>query len=359
MPLKVVMVGAGFVAPYHAAGWRTCDDVRLAGAVVPNPAAWPERLDELGVPGYSTLQEALDTVAPDVVDICSPAATHEAYAHECIAAGRPFMCQKPLATTFEAAAGIVNAASEAGVRGMVHENFRFRSWFRTLKRVLDEDAVGTPFYARSAQRMAGTVTTADHPGTPWSLARQPFFRNASRLLLIESVIHQVDVARYLFGEPRRIFARTRRVSPMVRGEDSVLATLCFDTLDAVIERSYASKGYPPPRAGEGESLVVEGDLGSAFVQTDGTVRVVRDSPGGREETLPACDRKEAYAASYAACIRHFVDALREDRPFETALEDNLETLRAVFAAYASASSGEAIDLATFPPDFQQDSSTDP
>lgn len=350
-PLTVLLVGAGFVAPFHLAGWRACANVRVVAAVVCDPVAEAPRLRELGIErAYRDLVQAIDAERPDVVDICSPPDTHAAHVRTCIEAGLPFMCQKPLATDFDTARSLVDAATGAGLRAMVHENFRYRRWNRAMKAILDSGRLGEIFHARSAQRMAGTVRTAEHPRRPWSLARQPFFASVPRLLLLESVIHQFDVARFWFGTPGRLFARCRRVSDAVRGEDCAMVMLCHDRLDMLVERSYASKGYPPPASGNGESVVVEGSEGSAFISPLGEVRTVIDGPAGRREEHVPVNGRDAYAASYADCIAHFVDALRNDRDFESDLADNLQSLRLVFAAYRSAESGEAVDLTVTHPE---------
>lgn len=346
-PIRVAMVGTGFVAPYHTAGWRQAG-AEVVCAVTRNPAGAATRLAQLRIPaGYATLEEAIERARPDVIDICSPPERHRADCETAAAAGLPFMCQKPLAPSMEAAQAIARAADAAGVRAMVHENFRFRPWNRALRAELDAGSIGTPFFARLWERKAGTVTTADHPKTPWSIARQPQHAKARPFLILESVIHQIDVARYLFGEPRLVFARARRVSPHVVAEDCALLTLTFDAMDVSIERSYASKGYPPAESGGGEQIVAEGSEGTIFLAGDGSLRVVRDGPGGREEHTPFVDTRDAYARSYADCIGHFVAGLRSGAAFETALNDNLKTLAAVFAAYRSSETGAAVDISTF------------
>jgi predicted dehydrogenase len=45
------------------------------------------------------------------------------------------------------------------------------------------------------------------------------------------------------------------------------------------------------------------------------------------------DFKAAYQACFDRAIAHFTDCLRTGAPFETAPEDNLETLRLVEDAY--------------------------
>ena len=59
-----------------------------------------------------------------------------------------------------------------------------------------------------------------------------------------------------------------------------------------------------------------------------TTSVAGASPGERTYDLAT-----EYQASYNRTIAHFVDALRDNKPFETAPEDNLETLRLVEDCY--------------------------
>lgn len=345
-PIRVAMVGTGFVAPYHVAGWRKAG-AEVACAVSRDPERAGSRLAQLGISaGYATLDEAIERARPDVIDVCSPPERHRADCETAASAGLAFMCQKPLATTMEDGRAIARAADAAGVRAMVHENFRFRPWHRALKSVLDAGSIGTPFFARLSERKAGTVTTVDHPETPWSIARQPQHATARPFLILESVIHQIDVARYLFGEPNLVFARARHVSPHVSAEDCTLLTLSFDAMDVSIERSYASKGHPPPESGGGEQILVEGTEGTVFLAGDGSLRVVRDGPQGREEHAPVVDTNDAYARSYADCIGHFVAGLRTGAAFESALDDNLRTLATVFGAYRSVATDRSIDLST-------------
>ena len=226
---------------------------------------------------------------------------------------------------------------------MVHENFRFRPWYREIHRLLAEGTVGRVVHARLDARLAGTVTSAAHPEVPYALARQPFLATVTPLILLESMIHQIDVARFLFGEPVRVYARARRISPHVRGADLGVVVLSFAGHEAVLERYYAARGWPDPPL-PSEWGAVEGKEGTIHLGRDGALRAVRDVPGGRREWMPPVPLEDAYARSYAACIAHFVRALRGGAPFETGLEDNLRTLRATFAAIASAESGEAIGL---------------
>ncbi|MCG8543618.1 MAG: Gfo/Idh/MocA family oxidoreductase [Alphaproteobacteria bacterium] len=343
-PLRVALVGAGFVAPIHLRGWAMVDGVEVCAMSSRTKSRAEKTATAFGVGKvYESVDAMLEAERPDVLDICSPVETHLDYVRQAAARGTHVICQKPVADRMETALAIRDTAATAGIRLMVHENFRFRVWYREAKRQLDSGIIGTPFYCRSDARMAGTVRTAANPETPWSIQRQPFFADLERFLLLESVIHQIDVCRFLFGDPTRIFARTQTVGDAVKGENLVTLLADFDDLHAVIERSYASKGYVEPPLVT-ELLAVEGDRGSLFIDRDGAMRVEIDRPGARETIRPTYDLTDAYPNSYAAAIRHFVDRMRDGAPFETDIEDNLKTLAATLAAYESAASGDSVPL---------------
>jgi predicted dehydrogenase len=343
-PLRVLVAGSGYVAPFHLRGWQALENVEVVAIAARNRPAARRLASEYGIAAvHDDLAAALSAETPDIVDIITPPEAHAEQVALAAAAGAHIICQKPLAADLAGARAMLETVTAAGVRAMVHENFRFRPWFRVLGERLRAGDIGRPFYLRSDLRLAGTVTTERHPETPWSLARQPFFAGLERFLILESVIHQVDVARCLLGEPDSIYARARRVSPHVQGEDLAILHLGFPEADAVIERSYASKGHPGPPVAS-ETVVVEGDAGSAFVDGQGVVRILRDGPAGRVETFPAIDRTDAYAGSYAATIAHFTGALRDGTPFETDIRDNLRTLAVTLAAYDSIATGLPVDL---------------
>lgn len=343
-PLRVSLVGAGFVAPIHLRGWQRIPGVHVSSISSRTREKTEKIAVEFGVERvFDDVTTMLDTDLPDVFDICSSVETHLEFVKIAAARGIHVICQKPIAEDWETAMEIADVAEQAGIRLMVHENFRFRPWHREIKRQLDSGVIGQPFYCRSDARMAGTVVTHDNPDEAWSLKRQPFFKEVERFLVLESVIHQIDVCRFLFGDVRRIFARTRKISPCVKGEDLASLVLDFDDLHAVVERSYASKGYPSPPMVT-EVMAIEGEMGTLFLEPDGQIRIEIDTPSKRATRKSELDLTNAYPNSYGATIEHFVSCLRHGRPFETDIRDNIRTLKATLAAYESATSKEVVTL---------------
>src|SRR5206468_6426908 len=108
-------------------------------------------------------------------------------------------------------------------RLMVHENWRFRAYYREAATWLRSGAIGTPFAARLSVLTSGTLP--DQDGRLPALERQPFMRGEARMLVAEVLMHHLDTLRMLLG-PLRVEACTMsRTCPELAGEDTALIQL--------------------------------------------------------------------------------------------------------------------------------------
>ena len=105
MALRVGIVGSRFAAHLHLLAYRRVYGVEARLVAVTSPTA--ERRDafarETGATPYPALAAMLPHV--DVVDVCSPPATHEPVALEAIEAGKHVIVEKPFTGAFDRAAG--------------------------------------------------------------------------------------------------------------------------------------------------------------------------------------------------------------------------------------------------------------
>jgi predicted dehydrogenase len=103
--LRIGIVGSRFAARLHLSAYRRVYGVDARLAAVTSPTA--DRRDafarESGATAYPDLAAMLPHV--DVVDVCSPPATHEAVALEAIAAGKHVLIEKPFTGAFDKASG--------------------------------------------------------------------------------------------------------------------------------------------------------------------------------------------------------------------------------------------------------------
>jgi predicted dehydrogenase len=261
----------------------------------------------------------------DALDVASPRATHAGWVDAAAARGIDVLCQKPLAPTLAEAEALVRRTG-GRVRLMVHENWRFRPWYRELRRWVAAGDLGPVLSASMAMLSSGLLPDAQ--GRRAALVRQPFMAHEARLMIAETLIHHLDVVRWLLGPLRVIGARTARTLADVKGE--TVATILLETAagaPVVVAGTMAAPGFPP-RGQDRFELI--GTAASAVLDAT-ELRLLGAAP--RRVTY---EFDPGYQASFDAAIRHFVECLTTGAPFETDPVDNLETLRLVEHAYWAA-----------------------
>ncbi|WP_115787663.1 Gfo/Idh/MocA family protein [Arthrobacter silvisoli] len=139
--LRSGIIGTGFMGSVHAHA------VRAAGGEVSAVAGSSQASGEaaaaaLGARTAAESPEALIGRADvDVIHICTPNATHADLARKAIAAGKPVVCEKPLATSVKDARELMDLADRAGIVTGVPFVYRFYPAVREARdRILRGDA---------------------------------------------------------------------------------------------------------------------------------------------------------------------------------------------------------------------------
>ena len=124
--------------------------------------------------------------------------THEDFTLACLEAGKPILCEKPLAIDAEASLRVVEAEAALG-RRLVHVGFmrRFDPGYAALKARLDAGEVGAALVVHCAHR---------NPVAP------PTF--TSEMIITDSIVHEIDTIRWLLGEE---IVRTTVFTPRASG----------------------------------------------------------------------------------------------------------------------------------------------
>jgi D-apiose dehydrogenase len=336
--LRFAMLGTGFWSRYQLAAWRELEGARCVALYNRTRAKADALGAEFGIAAvYDDAEELLGKERLDFVDVVTDVGTHSKFVHLAAAHRIPVICQKPMAPRLAEAELMVAACREAGVPMFVHENWRWQTPLRSLKRILDEGTIGPVFRARVTYSNSFPV-----------FDNQPFLKELDQFILTDIGTHILDATRMLFGEARTLFCRTAKVHSDIRGEDVATVMLGMDSGATVTcEMSYASR-VEHDRFPE-TYVFVEGEHGSAELGPDYWIRVTtKEGTLARRYPPPryawADPRYELSQSSGVACNANLLAALQATGRAETTGEDNLRTLRLVFGAYDSAARGEAVRL---------------
>jgi len=290
--LRIAVLGVGMMGADHVA--RITSRISGAQVAVVNDYL-PEKAAEVAaaVPGARMTNDPLDAIAADDVDailLATPGPTHEKQLLACLERGKPVLCEKPLTTDSTSSLEVVRQEAALGTP-LIQVGFmrRFDPEYQQLKALIDGGELGQPLVMHCAHR---------NPTVP------PGFDSA--MVIKDSLVHEVDVTRFLLGEE---IASVQIIKPMSnrdapRGlQDPQIAI--FQTVSGrhVDVEVFVTTGV----AYEVRTEVV-GELGSATIGLD--IGLVRKSAPGTWGGRITPGFRERFGTAYDIEIQRWVDAVR-------------------------------------------------
>jgi predicted dehydrogenase len=258
----LLIVGFGSIGRRHAHNLRALGvDSIVVYDTDPGRRLAAQR--EVGARAAGALADALDD-GPTAVLVCTPPDAHTSVALEAVRRGCHLFIEKPLA--HEDGPQMAELLAEVRRRRLVTLvgcNLRFHHGPRTVKRLLDDGAVGAPV---SALLDAGQYLPDWHPGEDyrrWYSAH----RGQGGGVTLDGV-HEIDYARWLLGEITEVFAYGGKFSSLeVDVEDCVNLLVRFAAgFSAHMHLDYIQRVYARSCKVIGEDGTVVWDI------ADGPVR---------------------------------------------------------------------------------------
>ena len=241
----------------------------------------------------------------EAVIVASNTETHVEFVLACIAAGKPVMTEKPLGITVSSCELVLDAEIAAG-RQFTTVGFmrRYDPEYLRLKATVDAGTVGKPLVIHCIHR---------NPSVPQTFA--------TRQTLTDTVIHEIDVARWLLDEeivsvalekPRHKPSVTRQLA------DPLLVRLEARDGARVDVEVFANAGY-----GYDVRCEVLGTKGYVAMGPRGHELVTVES--APEQGFPP-DWLARFRPAYDAEISNWVDGLSDPRPTATAWDGYAATV---------------------------------
>ncbi len=297
--LRVAVLGVGMMGTDHVVRLYS----RISGAqVVAVSDAFTEKAEQVAatVPGCRVIGDPLAAIGDDDVDavlIATPGQFHEEQVLACIEAELPVLCEKPLTMDADSSLAVVRAEDEYAARTgrqLVTVGFmrRFDPEYTELKALIDAGGLGEPLLVHCAHRNA---------------AVPPHF--TSEMMVNDSVVHEVDVARFLLDEEIAAVTvlRPKATRHAVAGQSDPLLVLLETTGGRMVDvECFVSTGV-----GYEVRTEVVGEDGSAMIGLD--VSLVRQSggpTGPRRSSTIAPTFKERFGRAYDIELQRWVDAAR-------------------------------------------------
>lgn len=337
--LNFAVMGTGFWSLYQIPGWLEVGGVQPVAAYNRTLSKAQQAAERFGIPRvYADPEELLKNERDnlDFIDIISAVETHAPLVELAAQYKIPVICQKPMSTDLISAERMLSTCRKAGIPFLIHENWRWQTPIRALKAVLEQGTIGKPFRARIDMLSGFPV-----------FQNQPFLAELEQFILTDLGSHILDTARFLFGEAASLYCQTQRVHPNIKGEDVASVHLTMRSGAQVTCNLAYAENHLENEAFPQTFIFIEGEQGSLELSRDywlhTTTRqgtLLRRVPPPRYAW--ADPAYEVVHASIAACNANLLAGLRGLAPAETSGEDNIKTVRLVFASYASASADRVI-----------------
>ena len=322
--LRFAVLGTGFWARFQIPAWLELPGVQLVALYNRTVSKAEQLAAQYHIPRvYGDPEELFKNEQLDFVDIITHEVMHAPLTYMAVEHRVPVICQKPMAPDYETCVQMVETCRRAGIPFMIHENFRWQKPLRAAKQALVEGRIGQPYRAR-IQLGHGTLEQVEN---------QPFLKELEHWALTDMGSHVLDLARFFFGEPQSLYCQIHKSGKWVGaiGEDIATVMLRIGQVICVCELGWVDNPI----------LFVEGTQGTLTLTSDDVLTLDTEQGIFRERIFYpwytwADPRYGACHPSIVDCNAHLLHALQGHQPAETSGEDNLKTMRLVYASYESA-----------------------
>ena len=335
-PVRVGMLGSGFIGEFHALGLRYVPDTR----VVANYGAGPERREafaaRFGSRPLATIEEVCADPDVDLVVVSLPNQLHVEAVEAAARHGKAVACTKPLGRNADEAAAMLRAVTDAGVFHAYLENVVFNPDILRMREMVRAGAIGrlTTFRAREGH-------SGPHAEHFWDAGL------AGGGALLDMASHGVECARFLFGKELPVrdvvaWGATLVHGERTTGEDNALLVMRFeDGRAATCDVSWSSKGGLEGRFelyGDAGRLIEDISVGSlkAFVERPAGYLVEKaDAETGWVFPVP----DEVRVHGHDLMMADVVEAFRAGSAPRETFVDGYVVNAVIDAAYRSIASG--------------------
>ncbi|WP_321928836.1 inositol 2-dehydrogenase [Paraburkholderia guartelaensis] len=329
--IRIAVLGAGRIGRIHAGNAAAIPNARLVVVADPVAAAANSLAERLGCEASTDCMAVLQRSDVDAVVIGTPTDTHITFMLEAVARGKAVLCEKPIDLDMEKSLAAAREVERQHGRVMLAFNRRFDPTSQAFRKAIDAGDVG---------EVRQVVISSRDPGMP----PRDYVEHSGGIFR-DMVIHDLDMARWLLGEePVEVMALGSRLV------DTSLAELGdFDTVMVQLRTASGKQCHinccREAVYGYDQRMEVSGSKGMLLQENlrPSTIRRwTKEATDVREPLLNFF--LERYVEAYKGELQAFVNALNNNTPLPTSVDDGLKALRLAECALESAMTGKAVKV---------------
>ncbi|MEW9502637.1 Gfo/Idh/MocA family protein [Jeotgalibacillus marinus] len=288
--MRIGVIGTNWITDRFINASQDVESAKITAVCSRSQEKGDEFAKKHGIPNvYTSIQALCQSGEIDGVYIATPNAVHHEQTIECLEAGIPVLCEKPLTATYELAEKMIQTSRQNGVllmeamKSTVMPNFkRVKELLPTLGTIRQYSAHFSRYSSRYDQFKQGKIENAF----------KPEMANGS---VMDLGVYTIYPLIALFGMPKEVKAISTNLHTGVDGQGMVL--LSYADMDAVVTFSKITDSYLPSEiSGENAALHIS--------HISGPDNVLKITKGGEREDLTVAQPK----ASMAYELEEFVHA---------------------------------------------------
>lgn len=344
-PVRIGMLGCGFIGEFHARGLRCVREARLVAACDADPDRRRAFADQFGCRPVASLEELCADPEVDLVVVSVPNHLHREAVLAVAAAGKGVACTKPLGRNAVEAGEMLRAVAEAGVFNAYLENVIFNPDLLRMREMVESGSIGRLTTVRAREGHSGP-----HAAHFWDAGL------AGGGAMLDMASHGVEYARFLFGKDAPVAEAFAWAATLVHGErtsgedNAILVMRLADGRAATVDVSWSSRGGLEGRFeayGDAGRLITDISVGSlkAFVERPAGYLVEKaDADTGWVFPVP----DEVRVHGHDLMMADVVGAFAEGRAPQETFSDGFAVNAVLDAAYRSLGSGRWEPVAPVP-----------
>lgn len=332
--IKIALIGAGYIADYHARGLQTIPNIEIMGVVATEMGKAKDFALKYGIKdAYTDISNIMNNDEIDAVVICTPNQFHAPYAIEFLKNGKDVFLEKPMGINAKEGKQIGDASLEYNQLVMVGHMWRFDTDTNYLKNEIDSGNLGKIFKTK------GYGVHENWGPSGWFTKKELAGGGA----LADMGVHAIDTARYLLGDPKpaKVYARISTHFGDYDVDDSGIIVITWDNgVESIIESGWWHPHMDGPEAGTG----LYGTKGYASLFP--TFLKMTKGEESFEKIVPDLPEREDHCDQiiYTRQMEHFVDCIKTRKQPSPGLIEGQIVLDIVDAAYKSSETGEVVNL---------------
>ena len=332
--LRVGIIGlGGIVQTTHLPILKGMDDIEVHAVCDSNEqkASWVS--EKFHVPNvYTDVDRIVMSEEIDAVIISTPNNLHYPMATRALKTGKAVFIEKPVAKNLKETIALSKLAKSTGKLVMVGMNQRFRQDVEILKNFVDSGELGEVFYVKSGWMIHRAILDRNR----WYYRKKV----SGGGVLIDLGVQLFDLCLWINGNPalKSVSCNMFNKASGLEVEDSAAVQLVCaggETINVEVTWSLMTEK-------EVTYTNIFGTDGGALLNP---LRIHKELAGNLVNVTPdkPIDRKQI-RKSYENELQHFADCLLSGIKCRSSIDDSIHSMKALDAAYRSASTGKQIRL---------------